>query len=109
MKPGKLPPLLETDELRQAVQTVRRYVSPPAENEEGYDPHVEHRDYERLKEEMRIAREELAKARAHERELRDTLDEMSSRPASAAKRPGTDWKRAVVLSEVLGTPRCRRK
>ena len=106
MKPGRFPPLLELDELRQ---TVRRYVSQPGEGEEGYDPHVEHRDYERLKEEMRIAREELDRAKAHERELKDTLAEMSSRTASAKERPATDWKRAVVLSEVLGKPRSRRK
>ena len=96
--------------MMQAVQAVRRNVSMPRVNEEGYDPHVEHREYERLKEEMRKAKEELAKAKERERALEEALE---SRQQPRSKQPSSNssisWKRAIVLSEILGTPRSRRK
>ena len=61
MKRADMYPRLAVNELRQAVQAVRQFAGQPAESEEGYDPHVEHRDYERLKEEMRKTKAELEK------------------------------------------------
>ncbi len=84
------------------------WTAEPAEHEEGYDPHPEHRDYELLKEEMRKTRDELAKVRAHERALEDALAEQTAaKPAASADK--TDWKRAIILSEILGTPRSRKR
>ena len=110
MKRADMNPRLAVNELRQAVETVRRFAGQPAENEEGYDPHVEHRDYERLKEEMRKTKAELEKVKAHERELSDVLAEAAKRPAPRKEESGSiSWKRAIVLSEILGTPKSRRR
>ncbi len=110
MKRADMYPRIAVTELRQAVQAVRSFADRPAENEEGYDPHVEHRDYERLKEEMRKTREELEKVKAHERELSDALAEAEKRPASRKEESGSiSWKRAIVLYEILGAPKGRRK
>ena len=110
MKRADMYPRLAVNELRQAVQAVRQFAGQPAENEEGYDPHVEHRDYERLKEEMRKTKAELEKVKAQERELTDALAETAKRPAPRREESGNiSWKRAIVLSEILGPPRSRRK
>ena len=110
MKRADMYPRLAVNELRQAVQAVRQFAGQPAENEEGYDPHVEHRDYERLKEEMRKTKAELEKVKAHGRELTDALAEAENRPAPRREESGSiSWKRAIVLSEILGPPRSRRK
>ena len=110
MKRADMYPRLAVNELRQAVQAVRQFAGQPAEDEEGYDPHVEHRDYERLKEEMRKTKAELEKVKAHERELSDALAEAEKRPAPRREEKGSiSWKRAIVLSEILGPPRSRRK
>ncbi|MBR2329602.1 MAG: hypothetical protein IKA58_06955 [Clostridia bacterium] len=110
MKRADMYPRLAVNELRQAVQAVRQFAGQPAEDEEGYDPHVEHRDYERLKEEMRKTKAELEKIKAHERELTDALAEAEKRPAPRREeRDSISWKRAIVLSEILGPPRSRRK
>lgn len=110
MKQRGFVPLLEMPELRQAVDAVRRYAGAPAEHEEGYDPHVEHREYERLKEEMRKTKAELEKVKARESELTDALAEAKRRAAPRRESAGDiSWKRAVVLSEILGPPRGRRK
>ena len=110
MKRADMYPRLAVNELRQAVQAVRQFAGQPAENEEGYDPHVEHRDYERLKEEMRKTKAELEKLKTHERELTDALAETAKRPVPRREESGSiSWKRAIVLSEILGPPRSRRK
>ena len=110
MKRADMYPRLAVNELRQAVQAVRQFAGQPAEDEEGYDPHVEHRDYERLKEEMRKTKAELEKVKAHERELSEALAEAEKRPAPRREEKGSiSWKRAIVLSEILGPPRSRRK
>ena len=110
MKRADMYPRLAVNELRQAVQAVRQFAGQPAEDEEGYDPHVEHRDYERLKEEMRKTKAELEKAKAHERELSEALAEAEKRPAPRREESSNiSWKRAIVLSEILGPPRSRRK
>ena len=110
MKRADIAPRLAVTELRQAVQAVRSFAGPPAENEEGYDPHVEHREYERLKAELKAAKAELEKVKAHERELSDALAQREKRPAPRKEeKADISWKRAIVLSEILGTPRSRRK
>ena len=112
MKRADISPRTAAMELRQAVQFVRNIAGAPAENEEGYDPHVEHREYERLKAELRAAKAELERVKAHEMALTDELAAASaSRPAprKIEESGNISWKRAIVLSEILGTPRSRRK
>lgn len=108
MKQSAFPPRLELNDLRQAVRGAMRYAAPPAPHEEGYDPHPEHRDYELLKAEMRKLQDELARSRAHERELSESLETVKARPTTDTP-TRTGWKRAIVLAEILGPPRGRRK
>ncbi len=110
MKRGNRIPLLDIPELRQAVEAVRNFAGQPAEHEEGYDPHVEHREYERLKAELKSARAELERVRNQKEELAEALDKAEMRSVAAERESDSmSWKRAIVLSEILGTPRSRRK
>ena len=75
----------------------------PDEGEEGYDPHPEHREYEELKE--RLARREAELA---ELKMRYEKKPVTVKPPDS-QRKSTDWKRAVILSELLDKPLCMRK
>ena len=74
-----------------------------AEGEEGYDPHPEHREYEELEE--RLARREAELA---ELKMRYEKKPVTVKPPDA-QRKSTDWKRAVIFSELLNKPLCMRK
>ena len=112
MKRPDMSPRAAALELRQAVQMVRSFAGMPAEDEEGYDPHVEHRDYERLKAELKAAKAELERVKAHEMALTDELAAVAEErlaPRKGDESGSISWKRAIVLSEILGTPKSRRK
>jgi len=71
---------------------------------------VEHREYERLKEEIRRTRAELNELKVRERELKEALAANEERGLSTQRESsGVSWKRAVVLSEILAAPRSRRR
>ena len=110
MKRPDMSPRAAALDLRQAVQMVRSFAGMPAEDEEGYDPHVEHRDYERLKAELNAVEKELERVRNQKNEIAEALDDAEIRAVHAKREAqGMSWKRAIVLSEVIGTPRSRRK
>lgn len=96
---GNFPPRLE----RPALQPLRLRM--PAADEEGYDPHEEHRKYVFAQQELEKTQEELAAAiESYERQLAQL------RAAAAPKEePRRDWKRAIVLSELLNKPVSRRR
>ena len=110
MKRPDMSPRAAVLDLRQAVQMVRSFAGMPAEDEEGYDPHVEHREYERLKAELNAVEKELERVRNQKNELAEALDDAEIRAVHAKREAqGMSWKRAIVLSEILGTPKSRRK
>ena len=110
MKRPDMSPRAAALDLRQAVQMVRSFAGMPTEDEEGYDPHVEHRDYERLKTELNAVEKELERVRNQKNELAEALDDAEIRAVHAKREAqGMSWKRAIVLSEILGTPKSRRK
>lgn len=110
MKRASIAPPFEMPELRQAAETVRRHVAEPRERGEGRERPVDRSEYERLKADLQKTKAELEKVRAREAELFDTVADMQTRTAAKKERTaGTDWKRAIVLSEIIGPPRGRRK
>lgn len=110
MKRPDMSPRAAALELRQAVQMVRNAAGMPTEDEEGYDPHVEHREYERLKAELYSVEKELEKVKKQKIELAEARDEAEVRAVHAQRESeSVSWKRAIVLSEIIGPPRSRRK
>ena len=110
MKRIDMSPRVAAMELRQAVQFVRSVAGMPAEDEEGYDPHVEHREYERMKAELNAVKKELERVRDQKNELAEALEEAEVRTVHVKKEADSmSWKRAIVLSEIIGPPRSRRK
>lgn len=75
------------------------YLTEPIEGDEGYDPHEEHREYEKLKEQYRRAKAEIETLRRKNGE---------AKPKAAVPNEQTDWRRAFVLSEILSKPRCKK-
>ena len=70
----------------------------PVDGDEGWDPHEEHRDYERLKAEYEAAKKELERLRG-------------AKPAPApapAPQPARSWREAIIGAEILGKPKSKR-
>lgn len=76
------------------------YSTEPVDGDEGYDPHEEHREYERLKEQYRRAKEEIETLRRKNGEAKPK--------AAVPEEQKTDWRRAFVLAEILSEPRCKK-
>lgn len=77
----------------------------PAAGEEGYDPHEEHQKYVFAQQELEQTKADMAAMiESYERQLAQL------RAAAAPKEESRrDWKRVIVLSELLDKPVSRRR
>ncbi len=80
----------------------------PTEGDEGWDPHEEHREYERLKAEYEAAKRELERLQAAAKAPKSVTGAPAA-PAPAQTAARRNWREIIVGAEILGRPKSRRR
>ena len=81
----------------------------PLEGDEGWDPHEEHREYEKLKAEFEAAQRELERLRASASSRPAPGKAPAAQPAAQTAPTHRNWREVIVGAEILGKPKSRRR